>query len=415
MAVNDDVRADVRSWLDENWDPDLTVADWWQRLADSGWGHPTWPEEHSGRGLARPDANAVSEEISEVGALGPPGGLGTMLAAPTIITHGTDEQKQRFLPTIANGQEAWCQLFSEPGAGSDLAGLQTKAVRDGDEWIVNGQKVWTSGGQHADLGMLIARTDPDAPKHKGITYFGIPMHQPGVDVRPLIEMTGRALFNEVFLDDARVHDDARIGDLGQGWAVANTTLMNERASLGGGGGTSATSLALPGTVAGHLEKRAGDFVKKGRGGSGTASILAGRSVNMLMQLVKDLGKVEDPLIRQDLMRLWTMDKISAWGVQRAKAGQASPALPNLAKLMMSDMTRLSRDVGLRIIGPAGTVMGPDTPGGGIVQELALFSPAPSIYGGTDQVQRNIIGERVLGLPKEPGPDKTTPFSELRTN
>jgi alkylation response protein AidB-like acyl-CoA dehydrogenase len=414
MASTDDVRTEVRSWLDDNWDPDLTVADWWQRLADSGWGHPTWPEEHSGRSLARPDANAVSAEIGEAGALGPPGGLGTMLAAPTIITHGTDEQKKRFLPTIANGQEAWCQLFSEPNAGSDLAGLQTRAVRDGDEWIVNGQKVWTSGGQHADLGMLIARTDPDAPKHKGITYFGIPMHQAGVEVRPLIEMTGRALFNEVFLDDARVNDDARIGDLGQGWAVANTTLMNERASLGGGGGTSATSLALPGTVAGHLEKRAGDFVKTGRGG-GTASILAGRSAAMLQNLVKELGMADDPIIRQDLMRLYSMDQISNWGVQRAKAGQASPALPNLAKLMMSQMTRLSRDVGLRIIGPAGTVMGPDTPGGGVVQELALFSPAPSIYGGTDEVQRNIIGERVLGLPKEPGPDKATPFSELRSN
>jgi alkylation response protein AidB-like acyl-CoA dehydrogenase len=287
-------------------------------------------------------------------------------------------------------------------------------VKDGDEWVVNGQKVWTSGGQHADLGMLIARTDPDAPKHKGITYFGIPMHQPGVEVRPLVEMTGRALFNEVFLDDARVHDDNRIGDLGQGWAVANTTLMNERASLGGGGGTSATSLALPGTVAGHLEKRAGDFVKKGSR-SGTASILAGRSANMLQDLVKELGKVDDPLLRQDLMRLYSMDQISNWGVQRAKAGQASPALPNLAKLMMSEMTRLSRDLGLRIIGPAGTLMGPDTPGGGVVQELALFSPAPSIYGGTDQVQRNIIGERVLGLPKEPGPEKDTPFSELRAN
>jgi len=413
MAVTEDVRTEVRAWLDDNWDPDLTVADWWQRLADSGWAMPTWPEEHSGRGLARPEANAVAAEIGEAGALGPPGGLGTMLAAPTIITHGSDEQKQRFLPKIANGREAWCQLFSEPGAGSDLAGLQAKAVKDGDEWIVNGQKVWTSGGQHADLGMLIARTDPDAPKHKGISYFGIPMHQPGIDVRPLVEMTGRALFNEVFLDDARVADADLIGGLGNGWAVANTTLMNERASLGGGGGSSATSLALPGTVAGHLERRAGDFVKSGRGG--TATILAGRSAKLLQSLVAELDKADDPLIRQDLMRLYSMDQISAWGVQRAKAGQASPALPNLAKLMMSHMTRLSRDLGLRIIGPAGTVMGPGTPGGGMIQELALFSPAPSIYGGTDEVQRNIIGERVLGLPKEPGPDKNTPFSELRTS
>ncbi|MET1050478.1 MAG: acyl-CoA dehydrogenase family protein [Acidimicrobiales bacterium] len=413
MAVTEDVRTEVRAWLDDNWDPDLTVADWWQRLADSGWAMPSWPEEHSGRGLARPEANAVGVEIGEAGALGPPGGLGTMLAAPTIIAHGSDEQKQRFLPKIANGQEAWCQLFSEPGAGSDLAGLQCKAVKDGDEWIVNGQKVWTSGGQHADLGMLIARTDPDAPKHKGISYFGIPMHQPGIDVRPLVEMTGRALFNEVFLDDARVADDLLIGGLGNGWAVANTTLMNERASLGGGGGSSATSLALPGSVAGHLERRAGDFAAKG-GRGGTATILAGRSTKLLQNLVAELGKNDDPLIRQDLMRLYSMDQISGWGVQRAKAGQASPALPNLAKLMMSHMTRASRDLGLRIVGPAGTVMGPDTPGGGMIQELALFSPAPSIYGGTDEVQRNIIGERVLGLPKEPGPDKATPFSALPT-
>ena len=343
----------------------------------------------------------------------PAGGLGTAAGRPRpSIAHGTDEQKQRYLPAIAKGQEAWCQLFSEPGAGSDLAGLQAKAVKDGDEWIVNGQKVWTSGGQHADHGMLIARTDPDAPKHAGISYFAIDMHQPGIDVRPLVEMTGRALFNEVFLDDARVADADLIGGLGNGWAVANTTLMNERASLGGGGGSSATSLALPGTVAGHLERRAGDFVKTGRGG--TATILAGRSAKLLQSLVAELGKADDPLIRQDLMRLYSMDQISGWGVQRAKAGQASPALPNLAKLMMSHMTRLSRDLGLRIIGPAGTVMGPDTPGGGMIQELALFSPAPSIYGGTDEVQRNIIGERVLGLPKEPGPDKSTPFSELRT-
>jgi alkylation response protein AidB-like acyl-CoA dehydrogenase len=416
MAVmTRDVRAEVRSWLDDNWDPDLTVGEWWERLARSGWAMPTWPEEWSGRGLSRSEANAVGDEIAEAGALGPPGGLGVMLAGPTILVHGTEEQKRRFLPSIANGQRAWCQLFSEPNAGSDLAGLQCRAVRDGDEWVVTGQKVWTSGGQHAELGMLIARTDPDAPKHKGITYFGIEMQQPGIEVRPLIEMTGRALFNEVFLDEARVSHDSLIGEVGGGWAVANTTLLNERSSLGGGGGSSATSMALAGTIAGHLERRSGDFVGRRDRAGGTATVLAGRSSKLLQSLVADVGKADDPLLRQDLMRLYSMDRISAWSVGRAKAGQAAPGLANLAKLMMSQMTRLSRDLGLRIIGPAGTVMGADTPGGGVVQELALFSPAPSIYGGTDEVQRNIIGERVLGLPKEPGPDKNTPFSELRAN
>ena len=165
-----------------------------------------------------------------------PGGLGLLLAAPTIATHGTQEQIDLYVRDIVTGQKAWCQLFSEPGAGSDLAGLQTKAIKDGDEWIVTGQKVWTSGGQVADLGMLIARTDPDVPKHQGITYFAIDMHQPGVEIRPLVEMTGHAMFNEVFMEEAVVPDSALIGGLNNGWAVANTTLMNERAGLGSGGG-----------------------------------------------------------------------------------------------------------------------------------------------------------------------------------
>ena len=164
--------------------------------------------------------------------MGGPAGVGISLTLPTVLTHGTDEQIARFVPRILDGSEGWCQLFSEPGAGSDLAGLQTRAVRDGDEWVVNGQKVWTSTGQHADYGILIARTNPELPKHQGITYFLMPMHQPGVDVRPLREMTGHAVFNEVFFDDARVSDANRLGDVGAGWAVANTTLMHERAGIG---------------------------------------------------------------------------------------------------------------------------------------------------------------------------------------
>ena len=249
---SDSIVDEINSWLEENWDPDLTVAEWWQRLGLAGWSSPSLPENAFGHGLSRGDANQVQTAISEFGALGAPGGLGLLLAAPTIATHGTPEQIDLYVRDIVTGQKAWCQLFSEPGAGSDLAGLQTKAMSDGDEFIVNGQKVWTSGGQIADLGMLIARTNSDVPKHQGITYFGIDMHQLGVDVRPLRELTGRALFTEVFLADATVSSDAMIGGLNNGWAVANTTLAFERAGLGSGGGAGSASVAIPGTVAGQL-------------------------------------------------------------------------------------------------------------------------------------------------------------------
>src|SRR6056297_1627429 len=256
-AGSGDVVEEVRAWLEQNWDPDLTVAEWWERLGLAGWAAPTLPEHAYGRGLSRGDAVQVQQTIAEFGALGAPGGLGLLLAVPTIATHGTPEQIEHYVRDIVTGQRAWCQLFSEPGAGSDLAGLQAKAMRDGDEWIVNGQKVWTSGGHVADMGMLIARTDADVPKHQGITYFAIDMHQAGCDVRPLRELTGRALFNEVFLSDARVPADALIGGLNNGWAVANTTLAHERAGLGSGGGSSGASAAVPGTVAGQLDTRAG--------------------------------------------------------------------------------------------------------------------------------------------------------------
>jgi len=247
----DDVTAEVTAWLEENWDPDLTVEEWWDRLGRSGWAVPTWPVEWYGKGLSRSEGVRVMQTISAFGALGAPGGLGTLLAGPTIAVHGTEDQKERYLLDIATGKKAWCQLFSEPGAGSDLAGLNTRAELDGDEWVVNGQKVWTSGGHWSDLGILLARTDPDVPKHQGITYFALDMHQPGVEIRPLRELTGRAMFNEVFLTDVRVPDDAAIGGINNGWAVANTTLMFERSGLGAGGGGGSVA-ALPGTVGGDL-------------------------------------------------------------------------------------------------------------------------------------------------------------------
>lgn len=437
--ASDEVVAELTEWLEKNWDPDLTVAEWWERLGLAGWSAPGLPANAYGRGLSRNDTVRVQETIAEFGALGAPGGLGLMLAAPTIATHGTQEQIDLYVRDIVTGQRAWCQLFSEPGAGSDLAGLQGRAVKDGDEWIVTGQKVWTSGGQVADLGMLIARTDPDVPKHQGITYFAIDMHQDGVEVRPLREMTGHALFNEVFMTEARVPDSAVIGGLNKGWAVANTTLMNERASLGAGGGHAAASLATPGTIARDLERRAGEFVNGGQrrrrgGGGGGGGGMFGAGYKLLVELAKGNGKIAEPSIRQDLVRLHTQNELGRFNNLRAKAAKAAgipgrdvSGAPNIAKLSMSEIVRQQRDLGLRIVGPYGTLHAygakdkvsldeaTGNPFLGAVTELALFAQAPPIYGGTDQVQRNILGERVLGLPKEPNNDKIVPFKDLPKN
>lgn len=416
MMTEKELRQEVAGWLARNWDPNLTVAEWWGRLCDSGWAVPTWPEEWLGRGLTRDDERIVQDEIRKAGALGPPSGLGMMLAGPTIIAHGSDEQKARYLPRIANGQDGWCQLFSEPGAGSDLASLQTRAVLDGDEWVVNGQKVWASGGMVADLGMLIARTDVDVPKHKGITYFVIDMHQDGIDIRPLREMTGHALFTEVFFDDARVSSDSAIGGINNGWTVAKTTLANERASLGSGGGGPGGG-AVPGSIAGALTSRVGDYVKQGRrGGAGLPGLLGG-AAPMLIELAKQRGMNNDPHLRQGLARLYTLNEIGRYTVLRAKAAKAAGRGPgpeaNTAKLAMSHQVRLLRDIGLQILGAAGMLHGADAPLNGMIQELALFSPAPSIYGGTDEIQKNILGERVLGLPREPATDHEVPFKDVR--
>jgi alkylation response protein AidB-like acyl-CoA dehydrogenase len=419
---------EIRTWLGENWDPDLTVAAWWERLGLAGWSAPTLPTNAYGRGLSRGDAVIVQNAIAEHGALGAPGGLGLLLAAPTIATHGTPEQIERYVRDIVTGQRAWCQLFSEPGAGSDLAGLQAKAMLDGDEYIVNGQKVWTSGGHIADLGMLIARTNSDVPKHQGITYFAIDMHQPGVDVRPLRELTGRALFNEVFLSDARVPADAMIGGLNNGWAVANTTLAHERAGLGSGGGSSSASAAIPGTVGGQLETRAGDYVRApGAPAAGGGAAFRDTS-KMMISLAQGAGVAKEPTIRQDLVRLYTFSQLGRMNNLRVKAakekGQEIAGMGNIAKLSMSEMVRLQRDLGLRIVGASGTLHAYDSasrkvldeatgnPFLGFVTEMALFAQAPPIYGGTDQIQKNIIGERVLGLPKEPNQDKVVPFADL---
>ena len=430
LADDTDPIAAVTAWLDEHWDPDLTVAAWWELLGLAGWSAPMLPEGRYGRGLSRADATAVHRAITDFGALGPPSGLGLLLAAPTIAAHGTQEQVDRYVRDIVTGQQAWCQLFSEPGAGSDLAGLSCRAELDGDEWIVNGQKVWTSAGHLADLGMLIARTNPTAPKHRGISWMAIDMHQPGVEIRPLREMTGHALFNEVFLTDARVPADAVIGDVNDGWRVANTTLQNERAGLGAGGGGAAAG-ALPGTVSGQLDRRVGDLVGGAAPQRPAAGAVRRSQSRMYAKLAADRGVVDDPLLRQDMMRLHCLETVAGWNAARAKAVRESggeiPGIANIAKLQMSDVVRMSRDIGLRIIGASGTLhaytdeqraaldAATGDPMIALVTGTALYAQAPPIYGGTDEIQKNIIGERALGLPKEPGDTRDIPFNELPKN
>ena len=286
------VGRDVETWLKQNWDPELKVREWWALLADSGWGFPSWPAGSFGRGLRAETQGTVKEAFQARGALGPPASLGQLLGGPVLLTHGSEEQRREFLPLLARGEEAWCQFFSEPGAGSDLAGLQTRAVRAGDEWVVHGQKVWTSGAQFADRGMLVARTDPDVPKHQGLTYFIIDLDQPGVEIHPLHQMNGAEGFNEVFFDGARIPAGRVVGEVGGGWAVAVTTLMFERFM-------SALPSAAPGVRGGMLEVRAGDVaggrVRGERESMGQSSLAPG-----VIEVARGLERDADPLVRQRL-------------------------------------------------------------------------------------------------------------------
>ncbi len=412
------VRSDVQAWLKANWNPDLTLRAWWKTLGESGWGFPTWPADWFGKGLSGELVGIVRDELAQAGALGPPGGLGQGLAAPTIINHATDEQRERYLRPLATGAEAWCQLFSEPGAGSDLASLQTRAVRDGDEWIINGQKVWTSGAQIADRGMLVARTNIDAPKHRGITYFIIDMDQPGIEIRPLKQMNGASQFNEVFFTDARVAHANIIGDQDAGWGVAVTTLAFERSGIGGGGSLMGAGGA-PGEKAGLLDMRVGDILEgKGPKAEGSSSMaFFGRSAKMTRQLAASMGKTDDPVVRQGLAQLHSLEEIARYTTLRAKAAIQAGGRPgpetSTGKLAAANLMRAARDLGMSIIGAHGMLNGSDAPLNGAMQMLTLSSPSIAIAGGSDQIQRNIIGERVLGLPREPSVDKDVAFRDLK--
>jgi len=412
---NTAIEKEARNWFEQNWDPKLSLGAWWERLAASGWGFPTWPAESHGRGLPPEAMRIVADVRRSVGALGPPAGIAQNLAGPTIWTHGTEEQKKRFLPNIVTGKEIWCQLFSEPGAGSDLAGLRTKAERDGDEWVVNGQKIWTSGAQFAKYGILIARTNSEVRKHRGLSYFVIEIDQPGIEIRPITEMTGRAIFNEVFFTDARVPHANLLGEQNGGWGVTLTTLAHERTMLGagsmGGGGMVGLSIGEN-----DLNAIVGDLVPHMEGSSRTDSKFGGPNGEMLVDLARKYDKIDDPLTRQDIARVYTLLEIGRYTVLRSKASQSRSGRPgpevSTGKLAANAMIRELRESVLRILGPAGVLAGKDGELGGRIENMVLSSPLFPIGGGTDQIQRNIIGERVLGLPSEPRPDKELPFKDI---
>lgn len=401
------------AWYHEHWDPAMAVGEWWRMLSDAGWAFPTWPVGFGGRALSNSEAKQVRRARTDSGAYGPPNGVATFLAAPTLMHYGTDDQQRRFMPGIVDGSEPWCQLFSEPGAGSDMAGLATRAVRDGDEWVITGQKVWNSGAHFAKYAILIARTDPEQPKHRGISYFLIDMEQDGVDVRPLREMTGYSAFNEVFLNEARVPDTDRLGDLGDGWRVAMTTLSHERDPDNAGMGDTAAFCEVDFSV--PVGEHAAALAEKV---DGFSLAISGGVTKILDELIDDFGANNDPIIRQRLMQIIQMRRGARWSGQRAVAaakagGQPGPEVSTL-KLLGSEIGRQIRDVGLDALGPHGMLWGDDAPAGGLFHAYAMFTPAQSIAGGSDEVQHNIIGERVLGLPREPGESeqRSQPWSQL---
>ncbi len=405
------VSDEVRSWLADNWDPALPLGDWWSRLAESGWGFPHFPEEWGGRGLSPAEASVVEHEIRTAGAYGPPHGIATMMVAPMLLELGTQEQKAKWLPGIVRGTDVWCQLFSEPGAGSDLAGVSTRAVSDGDEWVVNGQKVWTSGGHYAKRAILVARTDASQPKHRGLSFFVIEMDQPGVEIRPLVQMTGDAEFNEVFLTDAIVPAENLIGDVGGGWSVALRTLSYERGSLDPEAEAGIQFALDHGEPAGRYAS--GELNDGTRGFMPTGS----QAWRLLCELAAETGSDTDPLIRQELARLYSWFEIARFtGLRAAALQETTGQLPgpevSLGKLASVRLMRAYRDLALTMLGPRGTLLGPEAPHGGLFAQIALSVPGMSIAGGTDEIQRNIIGERVLGLPGDIRVDKDRPFSAV---
>ncbi len=363
---------------------DVAAAKGWrQKMFDAGFGWITGPTEYGGAGLSKNYERIWGEESSKyVHPAMNIFGIGLGMVAPTFLAHGTPEAKAKYLRAMYRGDLVGCQLFSEPGAGSDLASLQTKAERDGDEWVITGQKVWTTGAQFSDVGEVICRTDPDLPKHKGLTGFIVDMNMPGVEVRPLRQMTGGASFNEVFFNEVRVPDSYRLGDVNQGWTVALTTLMNERASIGGGGG--------------------------GRNDP--------TSVHRLADMLNAMGEGDNLVLRQELIKIHINSQVAKFTNMRAmakiKAGQLPGPEMSTGKLALAMNMTLTSSFVSRVLGAKITA---DSGAWGTYAwaDYVLGTPGMRIAGGSDEVMRNIIGERVLGLPKDVGIDSVTAFKDLK--
>ena len=392
--TNEQLQAEVEGWLAANWrgvephhesfgrDP---RSAWLAKVRDAGWAVPRWPEDFYGRGLSNDQAKIVERAFAAADAPGA-GQDRTNLWANTALAHATGAFRREIVAKLLAGEVGMCLLYSEPGAGSDLAAIRTRADKVEGGWRVTGQKVWTSGAMVADYGMLIARTDWDVPKHRGISFFFLPMKQDGVEVRPLRQITDEAHFNEVFITDAFVPDDNLLGPLGGGWAVLQTALPYERSVMG-------------------------DRARGPRSGA-----TGPKGDYSLIGLAREAGKLGDPAIRQELAQVIAWRALNKLNTQRAKAelqqGTSSPVM-SLGKLAMSRILHEEARVRTLLLGPESLLQGPDHPRAEDANFLTLNAYFTSIGGGTDQIQRNIIGERVLGLPKEPEVDRTIPFREVR--
>jgi alkylation response protein AidB-like acyl-CoA dehydrogenase len=397
-------RAQARAWLEAHAEPlkpgdrapglevrtepgALKRAQEWQaKKADAGWACITWPKQYGGRGATAIQSVIWNQEEARYKT--PPNifGIGQGMLGPTIMVHGTDEQKQRYLRPMLRGDEIWCQLFSEPSAGSDLAGLRTSAVRDGDDWVINGQKIWTTGAQYCKWGMIVCRSDPNAEKHKGITYFIVDMQAPGIDIRPIKQINGLSGFNEVFFTDVRVADKNRVGGVNEGWRAALTTLMNERHSIGGGAG--------------------------------------GPDFKDLLRLAKQTtwnGRpaLDDHAVRQQLARFYTRLKglqYTSYRTQTALSrGQTPGPESSIGKLVGAPLRQEMATFALDLEGPAGASLDQSVaPQEAAWQHSFLGAPGLRLAGGTDEILRNIIAERVLGLPPEIRADKGMAFKDVPT-